>query len=847
MLRIANTLLATALLSSTLHAQVTLSTGVTVPKDRFIVYLVSGNSEAEGQTTVRSNDTLRPIWDDTHPRLWNFNIQDNNNPGPHHTWIPAQGKNHAGSLAQYPDWLGPDMPLLKELVSRYSEEYYFGIIKVANQGDRLRKQYLNNEIGWAEVPEWDQIVAAIAAVGPNTVTWGGYLTVFCDMETHDVRQGYTGADVRLDSLAFDVMELTNRARQLTGSDMPLLFACPPGNYSGCIEDGRRDVWDRLNAQLSIIPTLDPRAVAIPVWVEDTAYVVEHYVDPSNGHYSGAGLARMAEEAVTIIQANGWVPPLGDDLDPPTVPTGLAADAIEPLSVTLSWTASTDDVGVSNYVVYQDGDSVCSVPQATATIDGLSPETAYAFTVRARDYSGRQSGLSAPLTVTTAEPGADMVAPTAPTGLVAASIGLTEVSLSWTAATDNVGVADYIVLCDGLPVDTTASASATLGDLRQETSYAFTVIARDASGNRSLSSSTLTVTTGRPVAFPFRVDVGGDAWSGYVADKAWDGQGHGYTGPDMATAGSGEIAATDDDTAFFALRYGADLGYRVAVPDGLYDITLGFTEYWHPAGSRVFTPFVNGDAMVEAPIDVAAMVGHHAAYLITRRVEATGGLLDVTFTHEGGNGSGEVPILNTLTVEQAPAYVLTAPLAESAYRVGDTMHVRWEANTYLTTGTDILLSIDDGESWHAAVADGTIYASDPRWGDCPIVMPATLDGISTADRQLIVKLSGYNSIHEMQMSGSVTVLPGTSVGRPAASLEAPTPTVRLTNNRCVVSGIGTGCPADLSIHTLNGAMVSRHRFTGDRAIALHDQAGAWGALVAVLRVRGSQHVARLMAR
>jgi hypothetical protein len=230
-----------------------------------------------------------------------------------------------------------------------------------------------------------------------------------------------------------------------------------------------------------------------------------------------------------------------------------------------------------------------------------------------------------------------------------------------------------------------------------------------------------------------------------------------------------------------------------------------------------------------------------------RVEATNGLLDITFTHEGGNGSGEVPILNSLTVDNAPAYVLRAPLDQSSYRVGDTMRVQWDANTYLVTGTDIFLSIDDGRSWHAANGDGTIFATDPRWGDCPIVVPASLGGVPAAGRQLIVKLSGYNSSYETEMPGSVSVLPGTSVQSPNSAAAAMQPRVTVLDKALVVSGIPAGAVSHLSVHDLDGSLRCRIRLTRPGTLPLSAVPHAAGAVVAVLETGGQRVVSRLTVR
>ncbi|MGV9255760.1 carbohydrate binding domain-containing protein [Streptomyces sp. NPDC003697] len=91
---------------------------------------------------------------------------------------------------------------------------------------------------------------------------------------------------------------------------------------------------------------------------------------------------------------------GSDTQAPTAPTGLASTGRTSSSVSLKWNASTDDVGVSAYDVYSGGNRVLSVSGTTATAGGLSPSTAYTFTVRARDAAGNVSAASNAVTVTT---------------------------------------------------------------------------------------------------------------------------------------------------------------------------------------------------------------------------------------------------------------------------------------------------------------------------------------------------------------------------------------------------------------------------------------------------------------
>jgi endonuclease I len=92
------------------------------------------------------------------------------------------------------------------------------------------------------------------------------------------------------------------------------------------------------------------------------------------------------------------------------------------------------------------------------------------------------------------PTADTQAPTAPTNLVATGTSQTTTNLSWTASTDNVGTTGYNVYQGTNLKTTVTSTSASITGLTAATAYTFSIKAKDAAGNVSASSNTITVTT-----------------------------------------------------------------------------------------------------------------------------------------------------------------------------------------------------------------------------------------------------------------------------------------------------------------------------------------------------------------
>lgn len=185
-----------------------------------------------------------------------------------------------------------------------------------------------------------------------------------------------------------------------------------------------------------------------------------------------------------------------DNQAPSQPKNLSGTSPTYSTVALTWTASTDNVGVTGYNVYKDGVLVDITTSTTYTVTGLKANTNYAFTVKAVDAAGNLSAASNQASVTTMNSN-DQTAPTAPSGLSVVP-GITTARLSWTASTDDIGVAGYYVYNNGTSLIGTATATSyTASGLEGNTAYTFTVKAFDDAGNVSSASNAVTVTTGAP--------------------------------------------------------------------------------------------------------------------------------------------------------------------------------------------------------------------------------------------------------------------------------------------------------------------------------------------------------------
>lgn len=186
-----------------------------------------------------------------------------------------------------------------------------------------------------------------------------------------------------------------------------------------------------------------------------------------------------------------------DTQAPSAPSGLQATGTTTSSVTLSWTASTDNVGVTGYNVYQGSTLVGSVNGTTLTYTntGLTANTTYTYTVKAKDAAGNLSAASNQISAKTATANTgDTQAPTAPTNLAVSGSTSSSVSLSWTASTDNVGVTAYDVYQGSTVALTVTGTTATVSGLAASTAYTFKVVAKDAAGNASAASASVSATT-----------------------------------------------------------------------------------------------------------------------------------------------------------------------------------------------------------------------------------------------------------------------------------------------------------------------------------------------------------------
>ncbi len=177
-----------------------------------------------------------------------------------------------------------------------------------------------------------------------------------------------------------------------------------------------------------------------------------------------------------------------DAQAPSAPVSLSAVSTGPTTVSLTWNASTDNVGVEGYQIFRDGVYYTSSYPTNGLANGI-PGATHTFQVLAYDRAMNLSVLSTSAQVTMPT---DTQPPSVPPGLSGTPDGPCRILLQWNASTDNGTVAMYEIFRDGLLAERTEATQALIYS-DPEATHAFMVRAVDTVGNRSDFSAEISVT------------------------------------------------------------------------------------------------------------------------------------------------------------------------------------------------------------------------------------------------------------------------------------------------------------------------------------------------------------------
>ena len=196
---------------------------------------------------------------------------------------------------------------------------------------------------------------------------------------------------------------------------------------------------------------------------------------------------------------------------PAIPATPVASNVFSTSAMLTWPATTDNVGVAAYKLYRNGSLIVTTSLLNYNDHGLSPGTAYAYTLKAVDASGNVSLASAPLNIETGT----AIPPTVPGSFKAQAVSISQINLSWKASTSGIGLSGYEIyrgpsLANMAPYAHTQATTYSDVNVGPSLTYYYAALAYDIAGNQSSWTATIAVTTpveappstpGVPVALP----------------------------------------------------------------------------------------------------------------------------------------------------------------------------------------------------------------------------------------------------------------------------------------------------------------------------------------------------------
>ena len=165
--------------------------------------------------------------------------------------------------------------------------------------------------------------------------------------------------------------------------------------------GRQTSWNIisyvLNPGATSVSNLDLKALFNDAVARGSINPAHYLIDVEAGFEIWQGGQGLGTNSFSVSASAGGG---GGDTTPPSVPANLTVTGVTSSSASLSWSQSTDNVGVAGYRVYRNGVQVGTSAGTTFTDTGLSASTRYTYTVAAYDAAGNVSAQSSGTTATT---------------------------------------------------------------------------------------------------------------------------------------------------------------------------------------------------------------------------------------------------------------------------------------------------------------------------------------------------------------------------------------------------------------------------------------------------------------
>ena len=338
------------------------------------------------------------------------------------------------------------------------------------------------------------------------------------------------------------------------SDPPPPPPPPPSEWTVCATEGQlctftgsKDVRYGANGTYTA-----PRTFTAPVQCSNTVFG-----DPVPG---------TTKRCETRPASSTPPPPV--DTTPPTSPTNLAVAAASASTVSLTWAAATDNVGVAGYDVFANGARSLTVAQLAAVLSSLTCGTGYQLGLEAFDRAGNRSRRASVIASTA--PCVDTQAPSAPQSVTATSRTETSIALSWLPSNDNVGVTAYGLHRGGVYQSAVSGTTGLYSGLTCNTNYTLAVDARDAAGNVSGRTTVMAATAACPDTTPPSAPTGVAASNVTQTDLrlSWNASTDNLdvTGYDVYRNGSKVASATTTSVNQTGLTCGTTYAFGVVARD-----------------------------------------------------------------------------------------------------------------------------------------------------------------------------------------------------------------------------------------------------------------------------------------
>jgi fibronectin type 3 domain-containing protein len=352
---------------------------------------------------------------------------------------------------------------------------------------------------------------------------------------------------------------------------------------------------------------------------------------------------------------------------------LAGGSGNPTELFLNWNAATDNVGVSGYYVFRNGENIGTTGTLYYQDSGLTEATVYTYMLEAFDLAGNVSLPSAPVDVQTT----NVTPPTTPGNVVANAVACTKAIVTWSASTDNTGVTEYLVWMGLSPnslaqVAVVGGSTTSYGDntLSAATTYYFGVQAEDKNRNISAMSAIASATTPALPVAPSGVLAEADSTS--KISVTWSASTGGlpiarylvYRGASVATLAQVAVVIntsyTDTSAAASTTYYYAVEAVDSGTPPAQSGLSL-------PASATTFSP-------PSAPANVTATPVSSSKIDLTWSASTSGGLPIANYHVYGGTSPSSLSQIvitlntsyNNVSLTAGTTYYYAVQAADTAY-------------------------------------------------------------------------------------------------------------------------------------------------------------------------------------